>query len=261
VAGLAAVLLSRSGEGSSPRPFPDLAVVTSAYSQLAGALASLSLAAVVFIATLAPDSPAFETSIGLFVLAFLVLVASAMEFAVTPSLAEETGGTALSEQHLSFLLANLAFYLGLAMSWLGLRLLVLAIELDDLADLLTWVLLFAIVVGGLRLTMHVYRYTRATVLACLSLLAVSFGAGLVYRFLLCEAWADLWPAEDGPMLLSVVAFVVAGLGYVYQTLLFAIDENSDLVQALTRWRSAWIFGSTQSVLTIVVLAWIAVAQT
>jgi hypothetical protein len=258
----AAAVLSRSGHGSAPRPLKDVVVVASDYSELAGALASLSLAAVVFIATLAPDSPAFDTAIGLFILAFLVLVAAAMEFAATPSLTDESEAHDLSEQYLGFLLANIAFYLGLALSWLGLRLLMLAIQLDELADLLTWVLLFAIVLGGLRVVMHVYRYTGAAATACLSLVGLSFIAGLVYRFVLSEAWATLWPSEDGPLRLSVVAFVFAGLGYLYQTLLFATsDEDSAVTRTLARYRSPWLFAFTQGVLTIVVLAWIAVAQT
>jgi hypothetical protein len=260
----ATLVLSRSGQGSAPRPLKDLAVVASDYSELAGALASLSLAAVVFIATLAPDSPAFDTAIGLFILAFLVLVASAMEFAATPSLADESQADGLSEQYLSFLLANIAFYLGLALSWLGLRLLMLAIQLDELADLLTWVLLFTIILGSLRLVMHVYRYTGAAAVACLGMVGLSFIAGLGYRFVLSEAWEALWPSSDGPLRLSVVAFVLAGVGYIYQTLLFSTSgetQSSAVSRMLARYRSPWLFGFTQGVLTIVALAWISVAQT
>lgn len=257
-----AVLVSHSGKGSPPRPLRDVAAVASDYSDLAGALASLSLAAVVFIATLAPDAPAFDTSIGLFILAFLVLVAAAMEFAATPSMADESPTHDLSEQYFSFLLANIPFYLGLALSWLGLRLLVLAIQVNQLADLLTWVLLFAIVLGGLRLVMHVYRFTGASATACLSLVGLSFVAGLMYRFLLSEAWEPLWPSEDEPLQLSVVAFVFAGLGYLYQTALFATSgEDSAIARILARFRSTFVFALTLGVLTIVVLAWIAVAQT
>jgi hypothetical protein len=235
--------------------------VAPAYSQLAGSLASLCLAAVVFIASFSSDSAAFDTSIGLFILAFLVLVASAMEYAVTPTVTDASQPDGLSGQYLSYLLADLSFYPGLALSWLGLRLLVLAIHLDDVADLLTWVLLFAIVLGSLRIVMHLYRYTRAGASACLVLVALSFAAGLVYRFVLTSAWDELWPSHDGPLRLSVVVFAFTGLGYIYQTLLFGIDEDARLSQVLKRYRSAWLFAYTQGVLTVVVLAWIAVAQT
>jgi hypothetical protein len=257
----AAILVSQSEEASKPRTPRSLPVVVSNYTQLAGNVAALCLAAVVFIATLAPESPVFDTSIGLFILAFLVLVTSAMEFATTPSLASDEADADPGESYLSFLVANLSFYLGLALSWLGLRLLVLALELDHLADLLTWVLLLAIIMGSFRLCMHIYRYTSANSWACVSLLAVSLAAAASYRFLFAEGWDDLWPADDGPLLLSVVAFAATGLGYLYQTLLFATHGQPNPSRLLSEHRSALLCAYTQGVLTLVVLAWIAVAQT
>ena len=225
---------------------------------ISGTLSGLSLAAAVFIATLAPNSPNYEASIGLFVFSFLILVATAMQFATTPNLQLE--GRSAAHQYLSYITANSSFFLGVALSWLGLRLLLISIHLDDLAGILTWVLLFAILAGAFRLSMQLYRHGGVSGLVCLFIPITGFVFALLYRFVFSEAWSALWPDADASLRLGIVAFAISGLAYLFQTFTLAAHGNSGWEAAVDRFATGYLAGYGQSIVIVIVFVWIAVAQ-
>jgi len=218
-------------------------------------LAAVSLASAVFIGTVNKRGPEFENSIGLFVLSFIVLISAAMQYASTSSGRPELDA---KFRIYSYVLASFSFYLGIALSSLGLRLLVLDIDLANLAEVLKWVLLASIVLGSLRVCVQLYRHTRIVFAHCLLILFLGFGVAFVYRGL-GELWADLWPSHNASLWLSVVVFAVAGISYVSQTVLLAFHgagKNDALADMAPRWLVAY----GQVVISVIVLVWIAVAE-
>jgi hypothetical protein len=237
----------------------DIPSIVANYTQIGSALAGLSLASAVFIATLAPNSPAFEDSIGLFVLSFIVLVGASMQFAGTPNPNEEEGG-AQRIQRFGYMTANCSFYVGLAASFLGLRLLLLAIRLDSLADTLTWVLFVALAAGGLRLCVHLYRHTMLSRVACFAIPAMGFAWALAYWFGLASLWSELIPQHNQPLLVALVGLVVAGIGYGLQTAMLALQGEEHWEVGLARFGDQCLAGYVQGVVTVVALIWCAVAE-
>jgi len=237
----------------------DLPEVATSFMHISGTLAALSLASAVFIATLAPDSPTFESSIALFIFSFLILIAAAMQFAALPNL-PQTDGSIADGQYVSYVIANCSFYLGIALSWLGLRLLLLAIHLEDLAAILTWVLLLSILAGAMRLSMHLYRHGTVNGLVCLLLPAVALGFSLLYRFGVSELWSSLWPDSKQPLDIALFGIAITASGYVFQTALLALYGSGDWAKGVERAARTWLVAYGHSVVVAVALTWIAVAQ-
>jgi hypothetical protein len=249
-----------SRRSSPPPPLWDIPTIARSSTDISGVLSALSLAAAVFIATLAPDSPEFETSIGLFIFSFLILVASAMQFSATPNLEHPLDEKGVTDQYLSYVAANCSFYLGTALSWLGLRLLMISIGVPLLAEILTWVLLLSIVVGALRISMHLYRHGGIHGASCIALPVVALAAALAYRYGLGGLWSDLWPNQDEPLWLAVLGGGVAALGYLSQTVVLAFHGNDDWEPLIQRFGRTWLAVYAQGVVTVVSLVWLAVAE-
>jgi hypothetical protein len=116
----------------SPPPW-DIAAVGAGYTGIIGTLAGFSIASAIFIAGLsgARASPVFTTEIGMLLIAFLILVFSALILASTPK--TPTNGDAVS-QMLAHFLANFGGCLGLTVSWLALVPLLDLLGLPSLAD-------------------------------------------------------------------------------------------------------------------------------
>jgi hypothetical protein len=150
----------------------------------------------------------------LFLIAFLVFISSAMQFATTPNLPNPKDEVYLTLQGCSYVLANANFYLGLCLSWLGLPLLLVAIGLEYLADIFIWLVLFAILGGATRVSssgLSVFALVELRV--GLSILLVCFGAAALYRPVASEQVDDLLPTEHAPALIAVRCFAVAAVGF------------------------------------------------
>lgn len=85
-------------------------------------------------------------------MAFIVLIGTALMFATSRSASWDSAETEVAAvcRRTMYVLANLCFYLGVSMSWLGLHPLLVAIELNHLASVFSWLLLFTIFAGALR---------------------------------------------------------------------------------------------------------------
>jgi hypothetical protein len=257
---LAAALSIRRRRVTTIKQMWDLPAVSTNFTQIASTLAALSFAAAVFIATLARDSGPVESAIGLFMLSFLILGTAAMQFGSIPSLQASTPARVISAQYLGHLTAATSFYIGMAMSWLGLRLLLIAVHADTSASVFTWVLFFSIVAGALRLTMHLYHHTTAGMSTCLLVPVVGLSCAALYRFGLVEIWPVLWPDRDESLFLAVVGFAVVGIGYGYQTLVLTLQTNEAIGGKLLDFGERWLVSYVQSVVVVTVLVWIAVAE-
>jgi hypothetical protein len=258
-----AALGSLSFSSRSDRRLPplwDLPTVAASYTELCGSLAALSLAAAVFIATLAPGTIDFEAPIGFFVISFLILVGAAMQFGATPNSRENEREEFRTSQSISYVTAASSFYLGIGMSWLGLRMLVLALHLDTAAEILTWMLLISILAGGLRVGTNLYRHTDAPGLICGLVVVLAIGSAALYKLVLAAIWDDLWPQANAPLWLGTVAFGTAVVGYVYQTLVLGAYGQPRLEPMFSKLCQPLLTFYSMNVIQIVALVWFAVIE-
>src|SRR5687768_14006954 len=144
------VFLNSEKRSELPSPLWNLSEIAGHYTDISGILAGFSVASAVFIAASAREAPGFTDAIGLFIVSFLILIAATMEFGTTPNLSDRVTPSTIRDQQLSYLTANFSFYLGTALSWLGLRLVLLSIEQSRLAELVTWLLLVSVWAGSAR---------------------------------------------------------------------------------------------------------------
>jgi hypothetical protein len=214
----AAAVVARLGRSRRPDatvlPW-DISGLAGPYTGVVGTLAGFGVASAIFIAnlSLARESPTFAAIIGMPLVSFLILVISAMVYSSTPNaVADGEDDPDAAVQRLSHLLGNTSYYLGLSVGWLALPPLLEALRLPDLAAGFVWLLLVALVVGGARLTILIYRLTAAPAAACLALPNVGFALPALYRVVAARAAPSLWPAGDGALPLAFVAFGVAVLG-------------------------------------------------
>ena len=147
------LLLSPRARTLSPEIW-DVGNTARTYTTVVGTLSAFSVTSSIFIANLtaARESTAFESVMALFLTAFLVFIGAAMQFATTPNLTQPPNELYRTIRDYSYLLANVSFYLGLSLSWLGLPLLLSAVGLDHLSDIFIWMVLFAILGGAIRLS-------------------------------------------------------------------------------------------------------------
>jgi hypothetical protein len=253
------VLLALRERPTPALPLWDVTRVAGAYTGIAGTLSGFTVASAVFIADVTRGSLESEGAVGLFILAFLMLIASTMLFATTPNLTGELTQHYLSGRHLSYMMANTTFFVGTALSWLGLRLLLLAIGFSGFAGTLTWVLFAVLVLASLRLSMHLYRHTTINAMACFALLPMALGLAFLY-WTLGDSLDVLWPDQDQPLAIATVAFFVAGAAYAIQTLLLALHGHRGWEELVARTGQRWTIAHAQASVTVIFLLWLAVAE-
>ena len=134
----------------------DISRLSKAYSGIVSPLAAFSVASAVLLANLLQRSKnpeAFADVMALFFIAFIILVGTAVTLA--PGQGALPNGEDAEDFHIGrrvlYILSMLGFFLGLSMSWMGLYPLLVAIDLPVVADVFSWVLLFAVLAGASRL--------------------------------------------------------------------------------------------------------------
>jgi hypothetical protein len=230
VAGTSALLSRRNGWTPTALPQWDVATLGAAYSAAIPPLAAFSIALAVFLANVSrtANPEAFENVMALFLMAFIILIGTALMFATSRSAffgAVEDDDVLLSRRTM-YVLANLCFYLGLNMSWMGLRPLLLAIELDNLAGVFSWLLLFSVVAGAVRQSAWLQGLFGADPLACMSIGLLPILAVCVYWFGLVSLAPSLWP-ENSTLSFAVLVFIVACPPFLLETnvIRFAADQR------------------------------------
>jgi hypothetical protein len=263
VSALVILLLGRGRRAVPSRPSWDIALVAQRYIYIVGSLSGFSVASATFLAGFIErtGSPALLTVIGMFLTAFLTFVGTAMIFAIVPANpgGEKPGKGAVEWQHTVYIFGNCCYYIGLTLSWFALRPFLIAIKLDFLADIYTWILLFAGVAGATRHGLHLYVLTAHTALACVSLPVVGFGAAALYRFVLVPHFPALWPRENAPLLLSVILFALMGLIFAADTLVLALGPKHVLSGWLIQPKSGALLVYVQVVIVAVGLLWASIS--
>ena len=122
----------------------------------------------------------------------------------------------------------------------------IAIKLDFLADIYTWILLFAGVRARRGTGCVLLRADRARRLASSVCRLSGFGAAAGYRFVLVPHFPALWPRENAPLLLSVILFALMGLIFARHTLVLALGPKHVLSGWLIQPKSGALLVYVQS---------------
>jgi hypothetical protein len=238
-------------------PLWDTAKMGAATTGYAGTFAGFSLAATTFIAGLddARTSPVFPTTFGMMLIAFLILVGGTSMANSTPTAARTEGTTTLS---LALVLSNLCVSLGVAITWLALAPLVVAIGMPALAEVFVWPLLIMTLGAGGWVALFAYRLTMASVRGCLAVTIVGPALPAVYR-LMSHPWPALWPASEAALRFAFVALGAAFLLYALQMGLLVAHSNTAMQARLERNGHRLALAASQAYVAVVTLIWLAVA--
>ena len=255
--------------GWTPRRTPsaslwDIPSLAGPYTGIIGTLAGFSIASAIFVANLnlVAESSSFPPVIGMLFVSFLVLVPAAMMYGSTPDPPapdEDDDGVGVVLQRLSNLLANGGYYLGLALSWLALRPLLVGLRLPTLAETFTWVLLVTVVAGGMRLDVWLYRLTAANATSCLAVPVVGLVLPVLYRLASVHLAPWLWPTDEAIMALTLVVFGMAGVGFALQSSLLVVHDDRKLCAWLLQHGHRVALAYVEATVALVVLVWLAVA--
>src|SRR5262249_32299373 len=158
--------------------------ISQRYIYIVGSLSGFSVASATFLAGFIErtGSAALLTVIGMFLTAFLVFVGTAMIFATVPGTPARKDADATNPQRTIYFLGNCGYYIGFAIAWYALRPFLTGIRLNFLADIFTWLLLFAGIAGAARLGFFLYLLNGHRGRACLALPLMGFVAAALYRF-------------------------------------------------------------------------------
>jgi hypothetical protein len=182
--GLSCLLLAIGWKKNDPCPeiLWEPRAFAASYTSVIGPLAAFSVASAIFMAGVSVNrqTPAFQTMIGMLLIAYIVFTGTAMMFASTPG---RSAPNASDEdfarlQRFSLAIAMLGYGVGVSIAWLTLRPLLVAIELPELADTFIWVLLVTTVAACARWMLFLYRLfeTRRIVAGLMLLLSLAFAS-------------------------------------------------------------------------------------
>jgi hypothetical protein len=259
VVGLTAVVaIGWRPRGTPCPPLWNIPGLGGTYTSIVGTVGGFSVAGAIFIAGLdaTRTSPYFGTVIGMLLIAFLILVLSALMYASTPNAPQDDD---LASQSFAHILANMAGCEGLAISWLALVPLLQMIGLPSLATAFTWLMLYVALAGSGWTAMFAYRLTTASALACLSIPVLAFVLAALYRLVVARLMPALWPASDAALHFTFVAFAVAALTLSLHATLLTLHGDTRVRQRLQRdgHRIALAYSEASSL--AVTLTWFAIA--
>lgn len=204
-----------------------------------------------------PES--FGTVIGLLLVAFLTLVGAATVFGSIPGLggAGVDAATALTAQHLSFLVGANAYYFGVAVAWLTLRPFLLGIELTWLADIFSWLLLGVIVAGASRLSLFLYRMNATRAMSAIAVVPVAAVLTMGY-WLLALPLPLLLPDNEPAFTYAAVGFALSAPSFLAQTGLLWMHADSRAIPFLSGLGDRLMLVYVQWMTVVVGLLWFAV---
>jgi hypothetical protein len=230
----AVVVIGRKPRLTPSQPVWDISSLGGTYTGIVGTLGGFSVTSAIFVAGLegAQASPAFAEVIGMLLIAFLILIFSALLYASAPNAPGNSANPAIPS--LTHLLANMCGCLGLAMSWLALVPLLRLLSLPGLAAAFTWLLFSVNITGTSWVALFAYQLTLANIRACLALPILGFAIPALYRLVAARLWPALWPTSDAVLYYAFVALGVAGIIFAVHLSLLAIYGSASTVRFLSR---------------------------
>ena len=185
-----AIFLINRGDHEPPAQsrYWDMASQVNSYAGMMAPMASFSVTSAVFVANLSRggSSEQLEHMMALFLIGFMAFVGSGVGFATTRSAVVPPDASPEFQRvvRLQFVWAYGLFFIGVALTWMGLRPLALVIGLYDLADMLSWCLLLAIFGASANQGFWQHYVAGTTVLCSFATPVVSL-VGAEYTTCLC----------------------------------------------------------------------------
>lgn len=245
-----------------PSALVDVPKLSTTLTGIVGTLSGFTIASAIFLANLDTfrGTSSFAAVMGLFLIAFQILIATAIMFAIVPSLPGKTtqNGNAVRTQRVIYNLSSSTFFLGLSLSWLGLIPLLQGLELDFLAGLFAWLLLLALLAGATNLAIFLHTHLGAKIMACLSIPPIGFVSALLYRLLAEMFVPALWPPGDPRLMFGIVGYVLASIAFGLQTAIVASYGRPRVQAVLRGYGHRFLIVFVQLTVTAVAFAWLSV---
>jgi hypothetical protein len=261
---LAITVVGRRLRSTLPGSPWDIAQVATTYTGILGLLAGFIAAAAIFVAGLSgqASAPELPTMLAMYLTAFIGLIAASHMFGTLPNLVnpkatDPTVDPAAAVQRLGFILSFVCYYLGIALSWLGIQPLLLVLGQRQLSALFALSSLVVVVAGMGRLAMFLYTLTPISGSACLAMPVIGTGVAFFYRLATLRWIPQLWPQGDAPVQLAVVSFGIITVAFAAETALLALGSNNWLRNRLWDVGMRLLLAYVQIVVTVVTLLWFA----
>jgi hypothetical protein len=205
------------------------------------ALAGFAVTALVFLVTQSrnvpdPSSTTFTTVLAMIVVAYMGYFSSSLLFANVSHRAEDTVFDLAAAQYAGASISLFSVFLG----WFALRPLFEAFGLTQIAELVGWLLIGALVVGYglLASALHRSGYASARLTVLLPVFAV---AGTLAYALVVAVLAPSARSPEATLNLTIVAFIAGVPAYTAMTILPIAATRERLVPILAdRWHLAVI---------------------
>jgi len=185
------------------------------YTSVVGPLAAFSVASAIFMAGISVNRQtlAFETMIGMLLIAYIVFTGTAMMFASTPGPIAEESESFRRLQRYSIAVAMLGYGIGVSIAWLTLSPLLKAIDLVDLSGIFIWILLVTTFAAASRWSLFMFRLFEVPRVAAILMPFIAFVAAGIYFLLAARVLPQLWPAGNAPLALTILLFAIVVLGF------------------------------------------------
>jgi len=230
------------------------------YALIVGPLAGISLAAAIFLASVAraAKSPSFVAVMATFLLSIIILIGNGMMLATFRG-AERAGRSGEDVEILhrvTWILCSIVFYSGVTMSWIGFRPMLISIDLARLANVFTWLLLFTIVAGCARLGGWLFSLVGTKSLAVILLVIVPVGAAVFYRLVLVRQLTWLWPPIEQTLTFAIIVFAVCSLAFGVETAMISFIGDKSVLARIRHLGPILLPSYIAMVETAVMLLWL-----
>ncbi len=232
VCALGAVLIWLGWKKNSPAPVLlwEPRSFAASYTSVVGPLAAFSIASAIFMAGVSVNrqTQAFETMIGMLLVAYIIFTGTAMMFASTPGAISDSGENFRRLQRFSIAIAMLGYGVGVSIAWLTLSPLLKAIDLGGLSETFIWLLLVTTFGAAMRWSLFMYRLFEVRRRPALLMPPVAFLAAAAYHLAAREAAPQSWPGHGAPLVLTILLFAIVVLGFAGHSLLLnAYDPDRE----------------------------------
>jgi hypothetical protein len=259
VNGAITAFLNRGERNIPPRTLWDLSSLGKDYATILATLAGIAITAVVFLAELRDEiaPQAYASVLGIFSISLVIMVGGSLAYGTSSNALDSDGHD--EDERIArcvlFILVTSCFYGGVALSMLGLHPLLIYIELEDIAEIMAWLLLFSLFAGGNRLGAWMFALlgTRNRVSALASPQAI-LAAGS-YRLLLAPRFPELWPQKNPAVVFSVLVMMLAAIPFFLETTMLRYHGQPSSHRLLRRVGPTALPPFISAVLTAVALVW------
>ena len=217
-------------------PTFEIGDVSARHVTILGGLAAFAVTGIIFLVTQAQNVPdasatAFTTVLAMFVVAYMGYFSSSLLFANVSHLAQATIFDLAAAQYVGASISLFSIYLG----WFALVPLFEAFSLTRIADLVSWLLIGALLVGYSQLASAMNRSGYASVRVAVLLPVFAALATLLYAAVI-GVLAPQFRSAEATLALTHVAFVLAVPAYAIHMIL-PIAARRDSVGGVlaTRW--------------------------